>query len=1174
MRCTRWVMALMVVSTVSSRPALASTFDSIALGSALGSPGVPSVPGDRDLLGVVPRTVALESALARSAAREAQPAKLAASPGWSYESNVAFRTLGQSVATAGDINGDGYSDVVALGSASPNDVLYVFMGGATGLVLAPGYPLTNLPQSTNGLSVCGAGDVNGDGFADVAVGLDRGAAGNFRLYYGSAGGLQATGFFEQAAIGGGYADHVRPAGDVNGDGYDDVLVGSSHAPASLFYCGSSTANTGAVEIYYGSSTGLIYSNRQIALGCQVVSANSGFGAAISTAGDINADGYDDILIGAYGVDLQFVGVVGAVWVGYGSPSGLPTSSGLISYFGMPRIDGHNVGGLFGASVSAAGDLNADGYADIAVGAPNDGTYGSGSGIARVFKGGAAGVDTATTLWFESSGVVNGHMGTSITPAGDQNGDGRPDLLVGEATRIDLVTGVNPPIGAFISQTLPYDVPTHFQCETAGDVNGDGMSDMVVGEWGYSNGEALEGRLLVHYGGGDGPAPSASWEITTALTNPYFGWSVASVGDLNGDGLDDIAVGSPSWDNFSTFENDCGMVLVYYGTLTGPSTTYDWWYFGSSGDGVGISVASAGDVNGDGFGDLVVGAHQPGAGNGKALVWYGHSTGPSVSPDRVLTGATFDAHFGSSVACAGDVNGDGYADVAVGAPLDEDLTVLPTPLSGEGRAFLYLGSAGGLATSPVWSDRGGQVDAHYGSTVVSIGDANGDGFSDLAVTAPDFDTKSGPITIADTGRLWIFSGRPGATPLLFHSTLTGPVSGRFGHSAAGAGDVNGDGYSDLVVGAPNWNTQGWAAVYGGSSSGISAAGLWSQAGVEAFGGYGSSVSSAGDINGDGLSDVLIGASFQDAGGAQDRGHAAIYLGPLPGGATPAWDVYGPGIFANLGHCVANAGDTDGDGWNELLFGMPGYTNSFSGQGLARLFRGAQGTAVPLRSFAYRPLAGKLIQPLGLTDPNLVAIGLTGRSAAGKTRVRVEWRVRPAIGLAVPTLSGLGSYVATGVPGTYGSVASLTVGENRLVNGIPYSWQLRSRSHSVYFPFSTWQSPTRSAAREWDMRAPGNWVDVPTAAHASELELAEAFPNPMRSSSLIRFQLSRGGPVVATIVDLQGRQVRELVRGTQRAGSHELSWDGRDQSGQMSSAGLYFIRLDAEGRRLSRKLTLLR
>jgi len=1087
---------------------------------------------------------------------------------WAFESGVTSRRLGIAAATAGDVNGDGLSDVAALGENGASTSLYIFHGSPAGPVLAPGFPV-DLPDSDMGLSVSAAGDVNNDGFGDVAVGLARIGGGNFRVYLGSATGLTLTGYFEVAVTGNPFASVVRPAGDVNGDGYADVLVGSPDVPASLSICGGSGGN-GRVDLYFGSASGTTSAGSQVALGCQWVNPGGSFGRAIATGGDINADGYDDVLLGGTNSPAS-----GSVWTLFGSPSGLPTfvsTPGLIQFNANFRMDAYNFGSGFGAACFTAGDVNGDGYADVAVGAPTEDTYGVDAGLAWIFKGGPAGPDTTQKLWFET-GAPGSRFGQRIEPAGDHNGDGRPDQLVAMNGSLAVVTGYAG--SAFIFQNLSYD-PASVSFGTAGDVNGDGLSDALVGDFDYTNGQVQEGRLLIHYGKADPPATSHAWERSSAATDPGLGWSVTSIGDVNGDGLDDVAVGSPFEDDgFGGSSN--GLVQVFYGNPAGLSTGGpNWFTFGSSGDYLGVSVAGAGDINGDGYADMVAGAHQYQTGNGKALVWYGGPGGLPGSPSVTLLGTRFGDTFGGAVASAGDVNGDGYGDVIVGAPFEEDLSVLPSPLNDEGIARVYLGGAAGLSASPAWSDRGGQADMHYGSTVASIGDANGDGASDVVVGAPDYDVPSGMFLVVDSGQLRIFNGRYSGTPLMIHLSIDGPANSRLGASAAGAGDVDGDGYSDLLAGAPSFNSgQGLAVAYPGSPAGIWPGPMWTQGGVENFSSFGSSVATAGDVNLDGKSDVLVGAVFRDNGGAQDRGYAAIYPGPLPTAVAPIWNINGPSSFANLGHSVASAGDVNGDSRNDLIFGMPGYTNSFFRQGLVRVYYGGNGSALRRATLALRPSTSRIVHPLGLTDANSVFIGQTGRSAAGRVRVRQEYRMLPTPGLNAPDLSGLGPTVLTGAPGSFGSIAGLISASNSLIGGVPYAWESRTRSRSPYFPTSPWFSPSRSGALEWDLRAAGSWVAVESApARPATLELAPIAPNPTPGAAAVSFTLARGGDVRLEVVDLQGRRVRTLATGARAAGSHRLTWDGRNESGESAATGLYFMRLEAEERVMTRKFSVLR
>jgi hypothetical protein len=268
--------------------------------------------------------------------------------------------------------------------------------------------------------------------------------------------------------------------------------------------------------------------------------------------------------------------------------------------------------------------------------------------------------------------------------------------------------------------------------------------------------------------------------------------------VNGDGFGDVIVGAYQYDNG---QDDEGRSFVYLGSAGGLSTTPVWTAESNQGSsGFGYSVASAGDVNRDGFSDVIVGCYlyDNGQSNeGRAFVFLGSASGPAASAAWTAESNQASADFGISAASAGDVNGDGFSDVIVGADGYDN------GHGDEGRAFVYAGSAAGLASSPLWTAEANQIAAQFGFSVATAGDVNADGFSDIVIGAVFFDND-----LLDTGRAFIYHGSP-AGPLASPSTTidSDEANAWLGYSVAGAGDVNGDGFSDAIIGAPNYDAGG-------------------------------------------------------------------------------------------------------------------------------------------------------------------------------------------------------------------------------------------------------------------------------------------------------------------------------------------------------------------------------
>jgi hypothetical protein len=433
---------------------------------------------------------------------------------------------------------------------------------------------------------------------------------------------------------------------------------------------------------------------------------------------------------------------------------------------------------------------------------------------------------------------------------------------------------------------PRSAPIQASWGTTLDLNGDGYADLLIGASGAVNGT---GRVYEYLGSAPGLPGVQPSVIRTGPdgANGSFGGAVASAGDVNGDGYADAIVGSVGP------MGSPGKAYVYLGGPSGLSSTQEPIVLtgpdGPVGE-FGAAVASAGDVDGDGYGDIIVGASGVMGNMGRAYVYRG---GPFAfaMPPIVLVGPD-GGFFGISVAGAGDVNGDGFADIVIGAAAATD----------SGRAYVYFGSPSGFpsAQSPTVLMGSDGSNGDFGISVASAGDVNGDGYADLVVGA------DGELTA--TGRAYVFTGSElGVDPLhpIIFTGLDGVV-GHFGDSVASAGDLNGDGYSEFVVGAPEAMAgNGRTYVYPGSASGLSAQQPLTLTGPDG-GAFGRPVANLGDINGDGYNDIAVGALSSAV-------RVYIYLGTASGVSSsqqPVTFTAPDGSGSLFGISVACAGDLTG------------------------------------------------------------------------------------------------------------------------------------------------------------------------------------------------------------------------------------------------------------------------
>jgi hypothetical protein len=855
--------------------------------------------------------------------------------GWNGEGDAAGAFYGTSVACAGDVNGDGYDDVIVGadlydGPDSAEGRAFVYHGSSAGLQLAAAWTgEANQAGAWYGYSVAAAGDIDGDGYSDVIVGVpfyDNGetSEGRAYVYYGSAGGVAGgvwTVDSRQYMSGLGWS--VASAGDVNGDGYADVIVG-----AHRFANGEE--GEGAAWLYHGSAQGPSTTASWNVEGSQ---ASAGLGSSVASAGDVNGDGYSDVIVGAH----QFTNGVtneGRAYVYHGSASGLSAAASW-------SAEGNQLNAQFGNSVASAGDVNGDGYADVIVGAFYYDNVEANEGRAFVYHGSASGL-AAAAGWTAEANQDAALFGASVASAGDVNRDGFSDVIIGanlydngqsNEGRAYVYHGSASGLSTTAARTIENDqADSEFgnAVASAGDVNGDGYADVIVGSYHYDNGQNDEGRAYVYHGSSSGIPATASWTVESNEANAAFGYSVASAGDVDGDGYADVVVSAPWYGNGQSSE---GGAFLYRGSSSGLPAAASWTVESNLASSyLGMSVASAGDVNGDGYSDVIAGASEY-EDNGRAYVFYGAAGSPSSSASWTAENNQADARFGRSVASAGDVNGDGYTDVIIGAPYADNGE------TNEGRAYVYHGTATGLSAGAAWTAESNLGSSYFGYSVASAGDVNGDGYGDVIVGA---DTYSNGQT--NEGRAFVFHGSASGLSATASWTAEGDqANAMFGHFVASAGDVNGDGYGDVIVGAYVYdnghNNEGRAYVYHGSASGLASTAAWSVEGNQTSAQLGCAVASAGDVNGDGYGDVIVGALGYN-GAAAIGGRALVYHGSASGlSATAAWTADSDLVTASLGVSVASAGDVNGDGYADVIVGAYGTDHSEIEEGAAYVWLGS-------------------------------------------------------------------------------------------------------------------------------------------------------------------------------------------------------------------------------------------
>jgi len=884
-----------------------------------------------------------------------------------------------------------------------------------------------------GFAVASGGDINGDGFDDLVIGAygfdsPDNYAGATYVIFGQAGAFAESlaldtldgnnGFRIEGAGAGDRSGHAVAGGDFNGDGFGDIIIGANFANGSAHYSGSAFVVFG----HEGSFTNAVSLGNPEVLRIDGALSGDYAGFTVASAGDVNGDGYDDVIIGATGVDAEEGTASGAAYVVFGHAEpftalNLGTLDGTKGF----RIDGAAADEQLGLAVSGGGDVNGDGYADLVIGAPQADVGDQTNAGASYVLFGHAGSFTANIALSDLNGsnglrlagvASDDQTGIAVSITGDVDGDGYDDLLVG-------ASGVNNGVGSgYVIYGRDFTGAVAWQGGTAADLlKGNASDESLIGGLGDDNLDGGAGHDVLRGGAGndvlvwdsedrsvDGGGGTDTLRIARGGADLTEGGpqlrgieridlgvagsnsltlnatAVRALGDqprltVDGDSSDFVNLHG-LWSNRG--EQIAGYVrFASHGAVVDIDADVQVLNEGlialatidsrmglalggvAAGDQTGMSVAAAGDVNGDGFDDFIIGAsgtdNNGRDASGASYVVFGAATG--LAPGFALTtldgsngfhvdGANADDRSGRLVSAAGDVNGDGFDDLLLGH-------------LGDGAQQLLFGHGGSFAASLDLANLAAQSGVVMSATGVSslakAGDFNGDGFDDFVVGARFADP---PGDNAGESYL-VFGSQAGLPATLTLSALqaqhgvriNGMAQSLSGASVAGGGDFNGDGYDDLLIGAPRaavGNDQlGASFVLFGQgtapASPLALATLDASQGLRLNGENagdrnGHTVSYAGDINGDGLDDLVVNSVGASAHGSYSGSSYVVFGTTTPLGADfNLADINGHNGFRldgsaadQFAHSVTGVGDVNGDGYDDLLVGTA-YAGNGSGKG---------------------------------------------------------------------------------------------------------------------------------------------------------------------------------------------------------------------------------------------------
>jgi hypothetical protein len=900
------------------------------------------------------------------------------------------------------------------------DVLYTIMD--------PNFPESGLNTTQVGSKVCHLGDINGDGIDDWAIGLgvavDYGSGfqtGTVHIYFGgeipeseSPADLILAGEKDQF----GFGSEISAAGDVNNDGYNDLLV--KYFQQSAF----EEEDTPSVALFYG---GVPFDTEADLTFTAIEGHWDYWFGMLSDAGDVNNDSYDDILIGAP-TDIGSADT-GHVYIYYGGSTMDNNADVIFSGSVDPLIGAAS----FGASISGAGDVNNDGFDDILISA--------GGTVVEVYFG-SLNMDKHSDVVF--SGLIDSGTWPIVSSAGDVNNDDYADVLIGSK-----IVGI---AYIYYGGEVPDDVADiilpgwaewdYFgqSLSGAGDLNGDEIDDVIVGcDYDYA------GQVRAYFGGT--PMDSIPDIIMYGeVSGDRFGYTVSGGGDLDKDGYNDIIVGGIG--NYMTIggEDDQGNVSLFYGGESMDNEAEAIFTGISSIPYFGQRVSHAGDVNNDGYPDIIVGEpsfYLNGDYVGRAYLYFG-SANPDNMPDITFMSETLSPHhnLGGFVSTAGDINNNGYSDVIIAET---------NPNDNNRKVYLHLGGEE-MDSIPDLSFRV-DMEEYQSETISAVKDVNNDGYEDICITLGEAYLYLGGETMDNIA------------DVTFDST---------NFSVSGAGNLNGDEFQDFIINGYKNDGTGVVKVFFGNSSISNTPQLVLGKDLGDYS-FGESISAGHDINNDGYDDIVVSACFYDATYSGNEGRVYIYYGGESMDATPDVIITGDEVGLNLGRKVLTVPDLNADGYDDVLISHGSYIWEFAESAMYIYYGGGPMDFIP-----------DIVLP----------------------------------------------YIFENDISVYSHPAEDYVG---IIVGDPNISAVFIYTNSNLLGFS------HDNDREF----------IP-----DDFTLNQNFPNPFNPMTMINYQLPITTDVELSVYNLLGQKVATLVSENQMTGFHQVQWDASDNAN-----GVYYYQIKA-------------